>query len=253
MQHQTPLYDTPEYKLASREMQGWAFTHKDQYLSAEDAAKRMGVKLDNLSAKVMVTIKDKTGKQVERTEEREIPLLSLFYSVIPSRKFKQVHYRINGKQVTYYMVKGAKPDSKSAEYFTYDDFMASPDVKKIIETIDSAAKEFRKKHHEMMKAELVKSHPPAAKKAAKELPELAKEEGAVQKVYDWFVKNGYEMPHIKPEHLKSFVEDVKKSGHISSQFHVSARADGYGHQTGTSGTIDFAKKAIGLYGWSSDD
>jgi hypothetical protein len=251
-----PIYDTPEYKLASREKQHWAFTHKGQYLSAVDKAKEMGVKLDNLSAMVKVTFMDKaTGKQVEKTEQQEIPIDTSFYSVHPSAKLKTVHMGTEkpGKSVTHFMLKGAKPYSKGAVYFTYDDFMASPDVKKIISEIDEATKKYMKRHNEMVKAELVKSHSPAAKKAAKELPELANQEDAAQKVYDWFVKNGFNMGHVKPEHLKHLVNDIKKDGHISSQFHVSARSDGYGHQTGTSGIIDFANKVVGLQGWSSDD
>jgi len=239
----TAIYDTPEYKLASHDMQGWAFTHKDQYLSSVDAAEKMGMKLDNLKAKVKVN----TGEEVE------IPVSAKFYTVFPDSKFKSVKTPIDGVYVTAYMVKGSSPKNKTAIYFTHDDFISSQDVKKIIADIDAAAKEFRKQHNDKIKAELVKSHPPAAKKASKELPSLAKEEDAVQKVYDWFVKNGFSMGHVKPEHLKNFVSSIKKDGHVSSKFSISSKSDGYGHQTGTSGEIDFNNKRVGIYGWSSDD
>jgi hypothetical protein len=237
------IYDTPEYALADSEKQRWAFTHRDNHLSAVDAAKRMGLKLDNLKA----TVKLNTGATME------VPFHAHFYSVVPDAQFKRVNRFENKKYEVVYMVKGSSPKLKSAVYFTNDDFVNSDDVKKVVSDIDNAAKEFGKQHRQMLKDELTKSHAPMAKKAAKELPALADQPDAEQKVYDWFVSNKFDMGSFKPSHFKPFVNKLKRDGHISAEFGISSRPDGYGHETGTSGKIDFANKRLGMYGWSSDD
>lgn len=243
MSSQTPIYDTPEYKLAPEEKKRWAFTHKDQYVSSIDAAKRMGVKLDDLK----VHVKINTGDTIE------VDAQASYYRIAPSAKYKSLRMMVNGKYETVYMIKGTNPKQKTAEYFTLNDFDASEEVKKLAAEIMNAEKEFRKQHREMIKTELVKSHSTLAKKAMKEIPALVDQDNAEQKVYDWFVKNGFTVSYIKPEQLKSFVKDVKRTGYIDTQFNISSKPDGYGHQTGVSGKINFDTKSIYTTSWSSDD
>jgi hypothetical protein len=241
----TPIYNTQEYKLAPRDKQAWAFTHKDNYISSADAAKKMGVKTEGRSVKV----KTNTGEMVD------VPVKISFHSIVPDPgKFKWKNTSLDGKKhTTVYMVKGSSPNNKTAVYFTSEDYGNSEDLKALKREIDDAFREFHKQHHEMLKAELAKSHAPMAKKAAKELPELAKGNDATQKVFDWFKKNGFEMTHVKPEDFKNFVASLKKNGHVLAGFRISSKADGWGHQTGESVEIDFANKRIGKVGWSSDD
>lgn len=238
------IHDTPEYKLASREMQGWAFTHKNNYTSAIDAAKEMGVKVDGRTVKV----KANTGEMVE------IPVEMNYYRIQPAKNIRVANWTDDkGKKTQVYLLKGSSPKVKSAVYVTHDDFQASEDFKALKAEIEKGAQAYFDKHHEMLKSELSKSHPPMAKKALKELPSLADGDDAAQKIYDWFKKNKFEMHGVKPEHFKGFASELKKTGHVNTNFQISARPDGYGHQTGTDGEIDFAAKKINLYGWSSDD
>jgi hypothetical protein len=239
-----PIYDTPEYKLASRDMQGWAFTHKNNYTTAVDAAKEMGVKVDGRTVKV----KANTGEMVE------VPVDMNYYRIQPTKNIRVATWTDDkGKKTHVYLLKGSSPKIKSAVYVTSTDFQNSDDFKALKKEIEDGAQAYYDKHHEMLKAELSKSHPQMAKKAAKELPALADGDDAAQKIYAWFQKNKFEMRGIKPEDFKAFAAEVKKTGHIRASFEISARPDGYGHQTGTSGEIDFAGKKISLYGWSSDD
>ena len=238
-----PIWNTPEYKLASKEMQGWAFTHKGNYKSAVDAAKEQGVKVDGRTVKV----KTNTGEMFD------VPVDMSLYSIQPKASIKRAYATVDGKRVSVYLVKGTSPKNKSAQYFTYQDFERSEDFATLKKEISDAFEKDRNEHHEMLRKELAKSHPPLAKKASKELPALAKEDGAEQKIFDWFEKNGFDMHHLKPSDLKSFIKELKDSGHVTADFEISAHADSWGHQTGTSVQIDFANKKIGKYGWSSDD
>lgn len=238
------IHDTPEYKLASREMQGWAFAHKNNYTTAIDAAKEMGVKVDGRTVKA----KSNTGEMVE------IPVEMNYYRIQPAKNIRVANWTSDkGKKTQVYMLKGSSPKIKSAVYVTHDDFQASDDFKALKKEVEDGAQAYYDKHHEMLKSELSKSHPQMAKKAMKELPALADGDDAAQKIYDWFNKNKFEMRGIKPGDFKGFASELKRTGHVQANFGVSSSPDAWGHTTGTSGEIDFANKKISLHGWSSDD
>ena len=236
------IYNTPEYKLASREMQAWAFTHRGHYVSAEEAARKMGVKLDGRTVKV------KCNDGVER----EVDVIVSHYSILPSPKYKLIQTLIDGKHQSVYMIKGSSLKIKNPIYFTMEDFTKSKDFIDIKNEIDDAFKRYHDEHHEMLRAELRKSLPSITKRAQAELADIAKERGE-EGVYEWFVKNGFKMPHVKPSDFKELVKSLKNTGYVISSWNVSSRPDGWGHQTGTNATIDWVKKTIGMHDWSSDD
>lgn len=240
---QESIWDSPEYKLAPRDKQGWAFTHKNNYKSAVDAAKEAGIKIDGATVKV----------KMNNGEMHDVALVSSMYSILPAPKYKRLKHQIDGRYYDVYMVKGSGPKVKSALYFTSQDFDNSEDLQALKKKVYNAFADFKKKHHDMLKQELVKSHAPLAKKAQKELPVLADAENAEQQIFDWFKKNGFEMGHIRPTDFKEFAKELKKSGHVQAHFGVSTKPDNWGHQTGSSVEIDFANKKIRAYGWSSDD
>lgn len=236
------IWDTPEYKIASSEMQRWAFTHKGHYVSSEDAARQAGIKLDR-----KVKVKANNGEEVE------LPVKLNWHSISVDPKIPQAKISDGSRYHTVYMISGKSPKNKTAVYVTSDELLKSPDMVAFKQEVDDAFKKHKQDHHEMLKAELVKSLPAAAKKAANAIPELAKQDDAAEKIYDWFKSNGFDMDYMKPEDFKPYAKEVAKSGHVLTSWEITAKADGYGHQTGTSGEINFTTKKIGKHGWSSDD
>lgn len=238
-----PIFDTPEYKLASKEMQHWAFTHKDNYVSTADAAKRIGMKTEGR----VVKVKANNGEMID------VPVIISFHSISPSEKFKQARHTDGKFYTTAYMVKGSSPKNKTAIFFTTKDFSESEDVKALKKELDEAFRKFHDQRHEMLKKELIKSHPALAKKAAKELPDLVKTKNPEDAVFNWFNSNGFQMLHMQPSDFNEFVAEIKRTGDVPTTWRISAQADRWSHQTGVSGEIDFATKKVGKHGWSSDD
>jgi len=237
----TPIYHTQEYKLSDSETQRWAFTHKNQYTNSEDAAKAHGVKTKDRIAKV----KTNTGEFVD------VPVELSWHTIKPTKhQFK--HTKMGDKYQSICMIKGSSPKIKSAVYFTQDDFNKSPDVVAFKAEVDEAFSKHHEKHHEDMKLEMTKRLPAMAKLALKELPEVIEKDG-VDGVDQWFKKNGFTMLHVDKNIFKNFVGLWNKEKFIVSDWSVSSEPDGWGHQKGVSAKIDFAKKTITSYGWSSDD
>lgn len=236
------IYDEPEYNLADANMKGWAFTHRDNYISPVTAAEKEGVIINDRHVAVIAN----TGIKID------VPVDLSHYSIIPNKKFQKAFLKKDGKSIACYMVSGKDPKGVRSVYFTYDDFIGSEDFKQLKKEIDDAAKRFRDKHIAYLKSELAKSHAPSAKKAAKELPVLLKD-GTAADAMAWFVANDFDVHGMHESDFKNFVDIVKKSGHVPASFDISRQNDKWGHQHGISAEIDFASKKIVKHGFSTDD
>lgn len=235
------IYDEPEYNLADMDMRGWAFTHRDNYISPIDAAEKEGVKVRDRSVAVTTNV----GSSVE------VPVVLSNYSMLPDKKFQRANLKKNGKSVTCYMVTGKDPKGVRSVYFTHDDFLNSDDFVELKKEIDTAAKNFRDKHIAYLKSELNKSFAPAAKLAMKELPGLLKD-GSAATALKWFKSNGFDLTGISEADLEPFVNIVTSTGGVTSSFTISSKTR-WGHQEGVLVRIDFHAKKIVKHGFSSDD
>jgi hypothetical protein len=235
------IYNEPEYNLADMDMRGWAFTHRDNYISPIDAAEKEGVKVRDRS----VPVTTNAGTTVE------VPVVLSQYSMLPDKKFTKAILKKDGKRIECYMVSGKDPKGVRSVYFTHNDFLNSDGFVELKKEIDTAAKKFRDKHIAHLKSELSKSLAPSAKRAMAELPALLKDGSAADAVR-WFKSEGFDLSGMQESDFQPFVDHVKKNGDVTSTFDISVQAR-WGHQDGVGVRIDFAGKKFVKHGWSSDD
>ena len=237
------ITDTQEYKLAPHDKRAWAFTHRDNYKSSEEAAAAVGIKTKGRKIKV----------QTNTGDEHEIEVDIHYYAIKPTAAYKKVWANVGGRSHEYvYMIKGGNPKGKTAIWFTEKMMQDSPGFIAPKKEITDAWDKYKDEQHEMLKKELAKSHAPVAKKAIEELPAIAEKDGAAG-VHEWFRKNKFDIDHLKDEDFEDLVKSLKKNGHVISDWTIASRPDGFGHQEGTNAMIDWHGKRIGRYGWSSSD
>lgn len=237
------IYDTHEYKLSSDDMKGWAFTHRDNYITGPEAARRMGVKMDGREATVITNL----GNTVK------VPIKFNTWTVEPTGLHRVIQHS-NGKAETLYMLKGKNPKGARSEYFSAADLHNSEEFKRFNQEIEQARQEFVQQHKKMLRAELNKKLPPVARAAAAELQPLANGTQPATAILKWFASHGFDVKSIKhPDEFFAGLIAQLKAGNMTRSWQLTSGPDGYGHQTGTQAVIDFENKKFSSYGWSSDD
>lgn len=215
----------------------------DQYIDPRSAAEKAGIQVDGRTVKV----KANTGDMID------VLVKIAFYSISPDPKYKRVAGPGDSAGIyNAFMVRGSSTKIKSAIYFTLKDFNNSEDLKKLKEQVDEAFNNYHETRKDRILATLEKRLHKNAHIVLRDLPSIIKY-GNPQTVYDWFVKNGYDMKHFTPDYFKGYIKKYQAEGVIPRTWGITSAPDKWGHETGTSAEIDFPSKKIKVFGWSSDD
>jgi len=232
------IYSSQEYALSNQEMKNWAFTHADNYISAAEAAERVGMDLKDRSVQVVAN----TGQAVE------VPVDISMYDIRPAKKLKIAQASVAGSRLPVVLIKGSSPAVKSAIWVTMDDFKNSDGLRELKQQIATAVQTFKDHHYEELRGALEKSLPALAKRAAHELINLK----SADAIWAWFKKNGWDMGPLGPEVFDSMLSSMQRTGVVPRVFKLSS-AQRWGHMEGTACEIDFEKKQFHIVAWSSSD
>lgn len=235
---------TQEFKVAPGDKAMWALRHPESNKSSEEAAAHLGIQTKGNKLKVLTN----TGDLAYITVDVK------FYNITPTAEYKKVWASLDSKKTGdyYYMIKGGNPKGKTSIWTTAELMNKSPEFIAFKKEITDAWDKYHNEHLEMLKGELVKSHAPAAKKAVAELPAIAAESGRAG-VYEWFKKNKFELNDLKEAHMDGLVREIKSTGHVVSNWNISSRPDGYGHEEGVGVGVNWSAKVLSTFGWSSSD
>lgn len=238
------ISDTDEFRFAPLDKQQWARRHPDANLSMADIMQRAGVDLQ--ADPVMVLCNDGNVHPVEIRVDKHVVRPAEKYE----RRWESVGTPKKIELVT--IIKGRNVNAKRSIYFTETQFNESADVNTVKELARKLYDDFMTAHIDQLKSELRKSYNSSIEAALKVLPPLIESKNT-QKILDFFIDEGFNVGMIKPEEFDQFVRIGALYKCIPYSWTLTAKLDKYGHQTGTTCTIDWQNKVFKVIGWSSDD